>query len=88
MRFSFKRIVHITFMLVLLIRSEIIAVANEINNPLIDPQEITTYNDLSDDFLNILLLGIDFGTRGYWGSGSKMILETAIQMLYWLLPLT
>ena len=44
-------------------------------NPLIDPQVITEYTKTKDDFVNILLLGIDYGASGNWGSGRKTRLE-------------
>ncbi len=44
-------------------------------NPLIDPPVITEYTETEDDFFNILLLGVDYGFSGYWGSGKKTKLE-------------
>lgn len=44
-------------------------------NPLIDPPVITEYTQTKDDFFNILLLGVDYGFSGYWGSGTKTKLE-------------
>lgn len=45
------------------------------SNPLIKPQEMMEYQKLPKMMVNILLLGIDFGHKGYWGSGIKRTLE-------------
>ncbi len=45
--------------------------AAEQNNPLIFPSESVAYVSYPDTIINILLLGIDFGRPGYWGSGLK-----------------
>lgn len=43
-------------------------------HPLIDPKPVT-HVQTQDDLFNILLLGIDFGAKHYWGSGQKRVLE-------------
>lgn len=45
------------------------------DNPLIDPQPLQGYTRTKDEFFHILLLGIDYGMDGYWGSGHKTVLE-------------
>lgn len=45
------------------------------DNPLVDPVPLTEFTQTEDEFLNILLLGIDYGFDGYWGSGSKQVLD-------------
>ncbi|MDD2395829.1 MAG: LCP family protein, partial [Sphaerochaeta sp.] len=57
--------------------TELIDTGNENTyaNPLLNPNTLTEYATLPDNTLNILLLGIDFGHEGYWGSGYKKILE-------------
>ncbi len=57
--------------LVFLFQSQFVALAAESDNPLIEPYEITEYTELTDNFINILLLGIDFGTDGLYGSFKK-----------------
>ncbi|MFH1879273.1 MAG: LCP family protein [Bacillota bacterium] len=49
--------------------------AAESVNPLIEPYEITEYTQTTDQIVNILLLGIDLGMEGYWGSGYKNKIE-------------
>lgn len=49
--------------------------ALESDNPLVDPKPITEYAQTEDEFLNVLLLGIDYGFDGYWGSGGKKVLD-------------
>lgn len=44
-------------------------------HPFIETSELTEYRQLPGKMLNILLLGIDFGQPGYWGSGYKKKLE-------------
>lgn len=44
-------------------------------NPLIAPPVITQYTETEDEFFNLLILGIDYGFSGYWGSGMKTELE-------------
>lgn len=44
-------------------------------NPLLTPPEITEYTKTEDQFLNILLLGIDYGGDTYDTSGGKHKLE-------------
>ena len=51
------------------------AEAGGCKNPLTHPDTITEYIDLPHHTVNILLLGIDFGHNGYWGSGGKKSLE-------------
>lgn len=51
------------------------AEAGGAKNPLIHPDTITEYVPLPHRIVNILLLGIDFGHKGYWGSGGKRTLE-------------
>ena len=63
------------YAMMLLFQFNVIAYADQYANPLINPYEITDYTELSDIFVNILLLGIDFGTNDYWGSGTKKVLE-------------
>ena len=40
-------------------------------NPLLFPQSGVNYITYPDNIINVLLLGIDFGSEGYWGSGYK-----------------
>jgi LCP family protein required for cell wall assembly len=40
-------------------------------NPILFPQDGVEYVSYPDSILNVLLMGIDFGTDGYWGSGYK-----------------
>jgi len=47
------------------------AAAVEKQNPLIFPDFNVEYRSYPDTILNVLLLGIDFGQEGYWGSGFK-----------------
>lgn len=51
------------------------AEASVYTNPLLNPNTLTEYTTLPENMLNILLLGIDFGHDGYWGSGHKTALE-------------
>jgi polyisoprenyl-teichoic acid--peptidoglycan teichoic acid transferase len=44
-------------------------------NPLLNPNTVSAYTELPEDMLNILLLGIDYGHKGYLGSGAKNVLE-------------
>ena len=59
----------------ILFSSCVLASAEDFRNPLIAPREITEYRDLPEEKINILLVGIDFGERGYRGSDGKKILE-------------
>ena len=70
----FTRIMALTIAATLLFASCAMAETEGFKNPLINPQPIE-YIDVSGDIINILLLGIDFGHKGYWGSGSKKVLE-------------
>ena len=40
-------------------------------NPLLDPQPITGYTETEDEFIHVLIMGVDLGFAGYWGSGGK-----------------
>ena len=40
-------------------------------NPIIFPQNGVSYVSYPDSILNVLFMGIDFGSEGYWGSGYK-----------------
>ena len=40
-------------------------------NPLLDPSAAVTQSIAPKDTINLLLLGVDFGHRGYWGSDTK-----------------
>ncbi len=40
-------------------------------NPILFPHSSVDYVSYPDTIVNILLIGIDFGTDGYWGSGYK-----------------
>ena len=44
-------------------------------NPLLDPSAVIAQTVTPADTLNILLLGVDFGHRGYWDSDTKKQLE-------------
>jgi len=44
-------------------------------NPLLNPDTLTGYAALPDRTINVLLLGIDYGHKGYWGSGWKKNLD-------------
>ncbi len=43
----------------------------ELYNPIAFPQASVYYISYPDSIVNILLMGIDFGSEGYWGSGYK-----------------
>ena len=45
------------------------------HNPLIDPVTITRSTATKQRFTNILLLGVDYGFDGYWGSNHKKVLR-------------
>ena len=40
-------------------------------NPIIFPHDSVAYVSYPDTIVNVLLMGIDFGSAGYWGSGYK-----------------
>ena len=40
-------------------------------NPMLFPSDTVRYISYPDTIVNVLLMGIDFGTEGYWGSGYK-----------------
>ena len=40
-------------------------------NPMLFPSDSVEYISYPDSIVNVLLMGIDFGTDGYWGSGYK-----------------
>ena len=40
-------------------------------NPMVFPHNSVDYISYPDTIVNVLLMGIDFGTDGYWGSGYK-----------------
>ena len=44
-------------------------------HPILEPLEISSYTQTKDRFVNVLLLGVDYGFDGYWGSHSKKVLE-------------
>lgn len=44
-------------------------------NPLLNPDGVAGELTLAEKRLNILLLGIDYGHEGYWGSGHKTSLQ-------------
>lgn len=68
------KILSITLVLVLGVGCAY-AQEGEYANPLINPKAITEYKTLQQKMINILLLGIDYGHEGYWGSGGKKTLE-------------
>jgi LCP family protein required for cell wall assembly len=41
-------------------------------NPIILPRDGVSYVSYPDSIVNVLFMGIDFGSEGYWGSGYKM----------------
>ena len=45
------------------------------SNPLVDPKPPVPIVETEDEFLNILIMGIDHGYEGYWGSGGKRKFE-------------
>lgn len=45
------------------------------SNPLVDPQPLPPHPETEDEFLNILIMGIDQGFKNYWGSGGKKKFE-------------
>lgn len=45
------------------------------SNPLVDPKPPVPIVETEDEFLNILIMGIDHGYNGYWGSGGKRKFE-------------
>lgn len=47
----------------------------ESRNPLLTPYEIESYTQTEDEFINILLLGIDYGGKTWHTSGGKEKLE-------------
>ncbi len=51
------------------------AYAVESKNLLLSPNANVRPANTADRFLNILLLGVDYGTTGYWGSGRKKTFE-------------
>lgn len=75
MRSVFKSAVFSMLVMMFLFQFQLTAFAVESDNPLIEPLEITEYAEASDPMINILLLGIDFGIDGYWGSGPKKDIE-------------
>lgn len=44
-------------------------------NPLVDPKEPVPITETEDEYFNILIMGVDHGFKGYWGSGGKRKLE-------------
>ena len=44
-------------------------------NPLLTPMVIDEYTQTEDEFVNILLLGIDYGGKAWHTSGGKVALE-------------
>lgn len=48
-----------------------VAGAIESRNQLLNSNSNVQSVETKDRFLNLLLLGVDYGTRGYWGSGIK-----------------
>ncbi|MFH1879696.1 MAG: LCP family protein [Bacillota bacterium] len=40
--------------------------------PIVFPSQSVEYAAYPDSIVNVLIMGIDFGTDGYWGSGYKM----------------
>lgn len=72
----FSRLTAIWMLLVMLLTLSPVAQAElESQNPLVDPKPITSYTKTKDQFYHILLLGIDYGMEGYWGSGGRRELE-------------
>ena len=45
------------------------------HNPIIEPNKIGTSTATKDRFTNVLLLGVDYGFPGYWGSHYKKVLQ-------------
>ncbi len=45
------------------------------HNPIIEPNKIGTSTATKDRFTNVLLLGVDYGFPGYWGSHHKKVLQ-------------
>lgn len=45
------------------------------NNPLVDPKGPVPFVETEDEFFNILIMGVDHGFKGYWGSGGKRKFE-------------
>jgi LCP family protein required for cell wall assembly len=70
-----KRTACIIFVFFLLIAQLHVVQGEGFTHPLIAPSKITEYRQLPKKMLNILLLGIDFGQPGFWGSGTKKNLE-------------
>lgn len=68
---TFRRIIGLATAAALLLASCALAEPNSFKNPLLNPQPIAEYVQVPGNILNILLLGIDFGHEGYWGSGIK-----------------
>ncbi|MBE0601264.1 MAG: LCP family protein, partial [Firmicutes bacterium] len=59
------------FIAICLLAVPFTALAAEKTNPLIFPTETIEYTAYPDTIINILLLGIDLGREGYWGSALK-----------------
>lgn len=72
---KFMNVMAIVIAEVFLFGSCALAETESFQNPLLYPQPITEYMKLPGSITNILLLGIDFGHKGYWGSGGKKSLE-------------
>lgn len=58
----------------LLLSASVAYAETESQNPLLNPQPVQ-YAETEHRFFNVLFAGIDFGTRGYWGSYGKKALE-------------
>ena len=71
---AFRRLCILIAACLLFICSSAIAEAIS-HNPLLDPQEPLPYAQTEDEFVNILLLGIDYGGETWHTSGGKQTLE-------------
>lgn len=70
-----EQVISLFMVLLILLSLTPAALGEAYSNPLIAPQVTTEYLQLPKRMVNILLMGIDFGHTGYWGSGPKRILE-------------
>ena len=75
MRKLIKFTVIPVLLVVLLVSLMPAALAGDSRNPLVDPYKPVEARKLANNMLNILLLGIDYGREGYWGSGGTRAIE-------------
>lgn len=72
----FKKLTVLFLAAVMLLACAIPAMASKDSvHPMITPQEAKQDTKAKDRFTNILLLGVDYGFDGYWGSHHKQVLQ-------------